>query len=294
MNNAGHARSSGSQIDKAAAFRELHDRSGMFVLPNAWDAVSARIFEEAGFAAIGTTSAGLAASLGYPDGERVGIDEVVGATRRIVRSVALPVSVDIEAGYGEDADEVASTVAAVISAGAVGVNLEDAASEGDEPLREVSEQLERIQAAREAASSAGVEIVINARTDVYWLRVGREQELLSRAVERSNAYRDAGVDCLFVPGARESATIAELARSIDGPLNVLAGPGVPPVPELKRLGVARLSVGSGPMRATLALFKRISEELIGSGTYEAFTQDAVAYSEVNELFSRRGNRRPHV
>lgn len=289
-----HARRASAQNDKAAAFRELHDRSGAFVLPNAWDAASARVFEEAGFAAIGTTSAGLAASLGYPDGERLGRDEMAEATHRIARSVALPVSADVEAGYGQDADGVARTVSAVISAGAVGVNLEDATGKDGRPLRDISEQVERIQAAREAASSAGVEIVINARTDVYWLGVGHERERLDPALERANAYGEAGADCLFVPGVGERTIIAELVRGIAGPLNVLAGPGVPPVPELARLGVARLSVGSGPMRATLALLGRISGELLGSGTYESFTRDAISYAEVNGLFSGGGDRRRHA
>lgn len=283
-----------TQGEKAAAFRRLHDGSRTFVLPNAWDAASARVFEEAGFAAVGTTSAGLAASLGYPDGEVASREEVVEATCRIANNVALPVSADIEGGYGRDAEGVGATVGAVVAAGTVGVNLEDAAGDGDvKPLRDISEQVERIRAAREVASSMGVEIVINARTDVYWLEVGREEERLDRAARRANAYREAGADCFFVPGVGDEGAIAALVREINGPLNVLAGPGVPPVPVLRELGVARLSVGSAPVRATLALLGRIARELLGPGTYEALTRDTISYAAVNELMSERG-RRPHA
>ena len=276
------------QNEKAMAFRRLHGGSRVLILPNAWDAASARIFEEAGFGAVGTTSAGIAWSLGYPDGEEIGRDEMVEATRRIVRAVAVPVTADIEAGFGATSDEVAETVEAVVSAGAVGVNLEDVTGDPAEPLREVSGQIERIRAAREAASSAGVEVVLNARTDVYWLGVGEKRERFGHAVSRANAYREAGADCLFVPGVDDPEVISSLAKEIEGPLNVLAGPGTPPVDELARLGVARLSVGSGPARAALALVRRISTELLGPGTYTAFTEDAIPYAEANAMLSGRG------
>jgi 2-methylisocitrate lyase-like PEP mutase family enzyme len=276
-----------TQNEKADGFRSLHDGSRVLVLPNAWDAASARIFEEAGFEAIGTTSAGIAWSLGRPDGEEIGREEMVEATRRIAHAVSVPVTADIEGGYGRTAEEVAQTVEAIILAGSVGVNLEDGTGDPKEPLRSVLEQVERVLAAREAASSAGVGIVLNARTDVYWLAVGEEDERFSLAVERANAYREAGADCLFVPGVGNPETVGALAREVGGPLNVLAGPGVPPVPELELLGVARLSVGSGPARATLALTRRIAEELLELGTYEALAQDTIPYAEVDGLMSAR-------
>jgi 2-methylisocitrate lyase-like PEP mutase family enzyme len=273
--------------EKAAAFQRLQDGSRVLVLPNAWDAASARIFKEAGFAAVGTTSAGIAWSLGYPDGEKVTRGEMVEATRRIARSVDVPVTADIEGGYGRTADEVFLTVEAVISAGAIGVNLEDGTGDPDEPLRNLPEQVERVRAAREAASSAGVEIVLNARTDVYWLAVGEEHGRLAHAVERANTYREAGADCLFVPGVGNPETVGVLSREITGPLNVLAGPSTPPVAELEALGVARLSVGSGPARAALGLMRRIAEELRGAGTYTTLTDNAIPYAEIDELVSIR-------
>jgi 2-methylisocitrate lyase-like PEP mutase family enzyme len=277
-----------TQNEKAAAFRRLHDEPGVLVLPNAWDAASARVFEEAGFAAVGTTSAGIAWSLGYPDGEEIDRNEMVAAIHRIVRAVAVPVTADIEAGFGATPDEVARTVEAVISAGAVGMNLEDGTSDPHEPLRDRSEQVERIRAAMEAASSTGVEILLNARTDVFWLGVGEEDERLGQAVSRANAYREAGADCLFVPGVSDPEILGVLTEEIDGPLNVLAGPGIPSVPKLGSLGVARLSVGSGPARAALGLMQRIAEELLGPGTYTTLINSAIPYAEANEMLSGRG------
>ena len=274
-----------TQRGKAADFRALHHASRVLVLPNAWDAASARVFEEAGFPAIGTTSAGIAWSLGRPDGERVGRDEMVEAVGRIAGAVAVPVTADLEGGYGRTAEEVAETVRRAILAGAVGVNLEDGTGDPNMPLKEVGRQAERLLAAREATSSSGVEVVLNARTDVYWLGVGEEDGRLEHAAKRANAYREASADCVFVPGARDAGIIAALAGEIDGPLNVLAGPGVPPVAELGRLGVARLSVGSGPARAALATLRRIAEELLGPGTYAGLLEDAIPYAEADGLFS---------
>jgi 2-methylisocitrate lyase-like PEP mutase family enzyme len=272
------------QQHRAAAFRALHDRSGILVLPNAWDAASARIFEEAGFAAIGTTSAGIAYSLGYADEERVSREEMLQAVRRIAHAVKLPVSADVEAGYGRAPEEVARTVRGAVAAGAVGINLEDDTDSADGLLLDVGLQVERIQAAREAAEVAGVAaLVVNARTDVYLAAIGEPADRFEHAVRRANAYRQAGADCLFVPGVSDGETIGRLARAIEGPLNVLAGPGVPPVPELSRLGVARVSVGSGAMRATLALVRRIAGELRGPGTYASLTADTIPYGEVQAL-----------
>jgi 2-methylisocitrate lyase-like PEP mutase family enzyme len=274
------------QPEKAAAFRALHDRSRILVLPNAWDAASARVFEAAGFPAVATTSAGLAWSLGYPDGEQVGRDEMVAALGRIAGRVAVPVTADVEAGFGSTPEEVGDTVRLVLAAGAVGVNLEDGTRSPARPLVDPALHVDRIQAARAVAEAVGVPLVINARTDVYLAGVGEVGERFDHAVRRANAYRAAGADCLFVPGVRDTATIGRLVRALDGPLNVLAGPGCPAVPELRELGVARVSVGSGPMVATLTLLRRLAEELAGPGTYTAFTGPAIVpYPEWNRLLA---------
>ena len=272
-----------TQAEKAARFRRLHE-GPILILPNAWDVASARIFETAGFQAIGTTSAGIAAAHGYPDGERISREEMLDAVRRIASGVDLPVSADIEAGYGATPEEVAETVRGVIAAGAVGINLEDATYQPASPLREIPRQVERIRAAREAAERSDFPLFINARTDVYWLGVGEPSSRLDHALRRLQAYRAAGADCLFVPGVRNPEEIAALAREIDGPLNVIAGAGVPAIPELARLGVARLSVGSGPIRATLTYLQQIADELLGPGTYSALTEGRITYDELNKLF----------
>ena len=272
-----------TQQEKAAAFRGLHDGSRILILPNAWDVASARIFEAAGFRAIGTTSCGVAWALGYPDGERMSREEMLGVVRRIASRVTLPVTADMEAGFARTPEGVAETARGVIAAGAVGINLEDGTHDPERPLTDVSLQVEMIRAARQAASSAGVPLVINARTDAVWSGSGEADARLDVAVRRANAYRAAGADCLFVFGVRDPQAIARLVREIDGPLNVIAGPGVPAIPALAQLGVARVSVGGGPMRATLTLLRRIADELRGPGAYTTFLQDTISYSELNAL-----------
>ena len=265
-----------SQREKALRFHELHRGGRILVLPNAWDAASARVIELAGARAIATTSAGVAASLGYPDGEQVRPELMIGVVERIVATVDLPVSVDAEAGYGDSVDAVRETVRAVLSAGAVGVNLEDAM--GDPAVL-----VERIGAVREVAARAGVPLFVNARTDVY-LRRGDPTAQFDEALKRLRAYEAAGADGLFAPGLADAATIGRLVASLGRPLNILAFEGVPPVPELERLGVARVSAGSGPMRATLGLTRRITEELLGAGTYASFVEGAPSHGEVNAMF----------
>lgn len=270
--------------EKALLFASLHRGSRILILANAWDAASARIFEAAGCLAIATTSAGVAFSLGRRDGEQLSRDEMLGVVRRITGSVSIPVSADMEAGYGEAPEAVAGTVRAVLAAGAVGMNLEDRSPGESNGLFDVSLQLEKIKAVREAAATAGVAFVLNARTDVFLHGVGEPASRLDHAIRRANAYREAGADCLFVPGVVDRETIATLAREIQGPLNILGMAGAPPAAELEKLGVARISVGSGPMRATMALTRRIARELLDSGTYTAITKNTIPGMEMNQLF----------
>ena len=268
-----------AQREKAARFGALH-RGDILVLPNAWDAASARVFELAGARAIATTSAGVAAALGRPDGERVRRDDMLDALRRIVAAVDVPVSADVESGYGTTVAEVCATVAGVIDAGAVGVNLEDA-------MRDTGVLVERVAAVRELAREKGVPLFVNARTDVWLRRGGDPRTHLDEGIARLRAYAAAGADGVFAPGLADPDTIARVAAAVDRPLNVLAGPGVPPAPELARLGVARVTVGSGAMRATLGLVRRIADELLGDGTYR-FLADAPSHAEVNAMFTSGG------
>ena len=271
------------QIAKAEAFRKLHDGSRILILPNAWDVASARLLDAAGFSAIATTSAGVNWSLGYPDGEAIGLQTMLEAVRRITERIAVPVTADMVSGFGPTPDDVAETVRGVIAAGAVGLNLEDGTGDPHNPLVDVSLHVEKLRAAREAARTAGVPVVINARTDVFLAAVGAADTRLDHALRRANAYREAGADCLFVPGVQDSATISRLTRSIAGPLNILARPGIPSIPELAALGVARVSVGSGPVLAALGRLRRIAQELLGPGTFTAMTEDTIPYAELNAL-----------
>lgn len=279
------------QRERAEAFRDRHtdQTQGPLVLPNSWDVASSLVYESTGFAAIGTTSAGIAAALGAPDGERVSRSEMLTVVERIAHGVDVPVSADIEAGYGATPDAVGETVRRTIEAGAVGVNLEDGRDDADAPLVEQEHHEARIRAAREAAEAAAVPLVINGRTDVFWREVGDAADRAERAIERANAYLDAGSDCAFVPGVTDRAAIETLADGIDGPLNVLGGPEAPPIPELESLGVGRVSVGSGPMRATLGLLQEIGSELRTEGTYDRMT-NAVPYGDLRELLSAAESR----
>lgn len=269
---------------KTEHLRRLHFGPRLLVLPNAWDVASARIFEDAGFPAIGTTSAGIAASLGYPDGQRIPRGEMLSVVARIARAVSVPVTADVEAAYGLTVQDVVATARAVVESGAVGLNLEDVTGDDENGLVDIALQMEKIQAIHDASAEMGVPLVINARTDIYLLGIGDPATRLARTVQRLNGYRQAGADCLFAPAVRDAETIDQLVRKLDGPLNVLAGPGMPAVAELERLGVARMSVGSGPMRATLGLTQRIAKELREEGACRLMLEGAMPYAEMNALF----------
>jgi 2-methylisocitrate lyase-like PEP mutase family enzyme len=268
--------------NQAIQFRQLHRGPGVLILPNAWDVASARIFEEAGFPAIATTSAGIAFSLGYPDGQRIPREEMVARIGRITRAVHVPVTADVESGYGSTAEDAARTTRELIQAGVAGMNLEDASDRRDQPLIDLQLAVEKIRAAREAAMQLRAQIVVNARTDVFLLPGGNPDADYSEALRRLVAFREAGADCVFAPGLKDAETIGRLVKAVACPLNILAGPGTPSIPELEKLGVARVSVGSGPMCATLGLLRRVAEELKTSGTYSAM-EGAVPYAEVNKL-----------
>jgi 2-methylisocitrate lyase-like PEP mutase family enzyme len=274
-----------TQQERAETFRRMH-HGKILVLPNAWDAASAAVVEAAGFPAIATTSAGVANSLGYPDGQQISRHEMAEAVRRIVESVSVPVSADMEAGYGETEESAIETVHAAISVGAIGINLEDGIREPARRLMDLDLQVLRIRAARDAAVSLGVPIVINARTDVYLAADGEPGERLKHAVARGNAYLEAGADCVFVPAAMDATTIEALAREISGPINILALKGVPSVHELEELGVARVTVGSGFHRATMGFLRHAAAELQAEGTFTSFTDQAISYADLNKLLAR--------
>jgi 2-methylisocitrate lyase-like PEP mutase family enzyme len=268
--------------DKAEQLRALHQGPPILVLPNAWDAATGRIFEAEGFPAIATTSAGVAAALGYPDGGVVPAREMIEAVGRIARAVSVPVTADIEHAYAATPDAVADVVLRVIAAGAVGINVEDLVP-GTTDLEPIPLQCEKITAIARSAAKAGVRVVINARTDVFLGAIGPAESRLAVAIDRGKAFLAAGADCIFIPGLLDRETIGALVRGIGGPINILAVKGTPSIPELQALGVARVSVGSGPMRAALALVRDIARELKTAGTFNSFTEHTLPYAEVNEL-----------
>jgi 2-methylisocitrate lyase-like PEP mutase family enzyme len=279
-----------TQAELARQFLELHQGPKILTLPNAWDVASARIFENAGFPAIGTTSAGVAFSFGYPDGQKISREEVLGVVRRIAEAVEVPVTADVEAGFGTTPEQVADTARAVIAAGAVGMNLEDGAEAKPDFLEDLSRQKEIIQAVLEAAARANVPFVLNARTDIFLYGMGPAETRLARTIERLNAYHAAGAQSLFAPGVKDKETISQLARGLAGPLNILATVGTPSVAELQQLGVARVSVGSGPMRATLGFLDRMARQLHVEGDFRVMTEGAFPYAEANRLFEPKRNR----
>jgi len=279
-----------NQAELARRFLELHHGPKILVLPNAWDVASARIFEDAEFPAIATSSAGVAFSLGYPDGEKIPRDEMLAVVRRIAEAVDVPVTADVEAGFGSTTEEVADTARAVIEAGSVGMNLEDGAEDRTDFLADADHQTEIIRAILQVADGAGVPFTLNARTDIFLYNIGPAETRLSRAIERLNSYRAAGAQSLFAPGVKDRETIARLVRGVRGPLNILATVGTPPVGELQQLGVARVSVGSGPMRATLGFLGRMAHQLRADGVFTMMTDGALPYADTNELFKNRRAR----
>jgi 2-methylisocitrate lyase-like PEP mutase family enzyme len=280
-----HTTTSGFRTQRAARdaalLRAMHQRDEILVLPNAWDAMSAAIVAAAGARAVATTSGGVSWTLGRRDGEGLTGGEAIGAIERIVAAVDLPVTADIEGGYGLHADAVGATVAAVIAAGAAGINLEDSPGTGT-PLIDPELQARRIRAARKAGRDAGVEVVINARTDVYLRARAAFDDPLAEVIARGQRYGEAGADCLFVPGLLDLPTIAALVERSPLPINIMAGPGAPTVAELARVGVKRVSVGTAIAQAAYRLVQRGAVELLQHGTYEALV-DQFAYGELNAL-----------
>ncbi|MGW0390361.1 isocitrate lyase/PEP mutase family protein [Streptomyces sp. NPDC003042] len=260
---------------KATAFADLHTPSAPLALANAWDVASARIVEAAGSAAVATTSAGVAWSLGSPDGDALARDRALDLVARVAGAVSVPVTADIEGGFGADAAGVAETVTGVLAAGAVGVNIEDG-------TRAPAEHAERLAAARAAAEAVGVPLFINARIDTYLFGLGEQETRLDETLARAAAYLEAGATGIFVPGVLDPATVAELAKGIDAPLNVLVGPGAPTVAALGTLGVCRVSLGSWVAEAAYAVARRATEELLSGGTYGSLAR-SLPYGELNGL-----------
>lgn len=258
-----------AQTLKAQAFGKMHDRARILLLPNAWDAATARLLARLDFPAIATTSGGIAWTLGYPDGEHAPFADMLAVIARIARAVTVPVTADIESGYGRTPKDVAHTVRAVIDAGAVGINLEDSLHTPHQ-LRDVDEAVDRIRAARAAANEAGVPIVINARVDTYLAKHGKnDDERFTETVRRAKAYLVAGADCIFPITLGEGSTLKSLVDAIDAPINVAAQPGLPSISELQQLGIARISTASRLPAVALGAVERAITGFRDTGRFDA-------------------------
>jgi 2-methylisocitrate lyase-like PEP mutase family enzyme len=268
-------------VKRSEIFRRLHHAPPVLCLANCWDPASARIFEVAGFAAIGTSSAAVANALGVQDGDCLDVSAHLAAVARITAVVSVPVSVDFESGYAADSAKLGRNIARLATTGAAGYNLEDTRIKGE--LYSIAEQCERIAAAKAAAPA----LFLNARTDVFLADIGSAESRLERTKERLAAYLAAGADGIFVPGISDEETIGDIARAFrKKPLNVLAGPTTPHVAELERLGVSRVSVGSWPMRRTMAVLRDIARELHHEGSFDFMREPMIPYDEMNALFTR--------
>ncbi len=273
------------QRERAELFRRLHHGSEILILPNIWDAASARVYERAGFAALATSSSALAASLGYPDGEAIARDHLIEAVARIIRVIKVPLSVDVESGFGANIADVLETIQGLIEVGVIGINVEDSTKEAQPVLTDSGYQTELLRAIHALGVQQKVPLVINARTDGFILGEEETPAIIEEAVRRGNAYLAAGADSVYPIVASGRATIETLVKGIEGPVNVLANARTPTIPDLAQIGVARVSFGGGLMRAALGQLLVIGEELRASGTYSTLSEHALASEEFEKLFN---------
>lgn len=268
------------KAETAAIFHRLHEEPDPLLLPNAWDAGSARLMESLGAKAVATTSAGVAWTHGYADGNALPVRLLIATVSTISRAVRVPVTVDIEGGYSDDPSAVEETVAKVVEVGGVGINIEDGAAPPDLLCL-------KIERAQRAGEHFGVELFVNARTDVYLRGLAPEGARVKETLRRAKLYRDAGASGLFVPGVHRPDEIRAIAAGTDLPLNVMAWPGLPPAAELGRLGVRRLSAGSGISQALWGKAASLATEFLKSGKSEPLGEGAMAYPAINALFGNR-------
>ncbi len=269
------------QVKKAEAFRALHHSGKLLVLPNIWDVVGARLLEKEGFPVVATASASIAYSNGYNDGEIISFEKVLYILKEICQSTILPVSADIEKGYASDNHALRSNIKALLDCGIVGINFEDSAVKG-EKLFSLEEQCVKIGLIRETAECSGIPLVINARTDIFLMKCF-EGDRIEEAVKRCNSYRDAGADC-FYPILCSMDELKSIKKQTDFPLNVIATKDTLPMHELETMGIARLSVGPGLLKAALTKMREVIRALKNYGGYELFTQAEIMTSpEILEI-----------
>jgi len=264
-------------MTSANTFRALHNGNELLLLPNAWDPGSASLIESLGAKAIATTSAGLAWSRGYPDGDALPIEQLITTARDISRVIRVPLSIDVEGGYSDDPAVVARVIGGIVDAGAVGINIEDGAGSPDVLCA-------KIEAARRSATRAGVDLFINVRTDVYLRAMASGDEAVREVIRRAGRYRSAGCDGIFVPGLIEGRAIEAIAAAIDPlPLNIMLMPGLPSPTVLREQGVRRLSAGSAIAQAAMGFTSRLASDFL-AGSSDDMSAITVDYSSMNQLF----------
>jgi 2-methylisocitrate lyase-like PEP mutase family enzyme len=266
--------------DTAGSFRQLHRGPKLLLLANCWDAGSARLLESLGAPAVATTSAGVAWAHGYPDGDALPVDRLIATVGAIARVIRVPLTVDMESGYSDDPVAVGDGVAALVDAGAVGINIEDGAGSPDLLAAKIAH-------AKQAAARRGVDLFVNARTDVFLRELVPGPARVAETLARASRYRDSGADGLFVPKAVAGEEIRQIAAAAGLPLNVLAWPGLPSVAELQALGVRRLSAGSAIAQGAWGHAATLASAFLGEGRFDAPTAHAMPYPEINALFASR-------
>lgn len=271
--------------DKAHKFHRLHLAGETFIMANAWNAGSAVLLEDAGFSALGTTSAGIAFSHALPDYEgALSFDSALADTRAIAAAVNIPVSMDAENGYGDSPQSVFDNMKRIAATGVVGAGIEDYSGNKGKPLYDIELATDRIRCAKQAVADLPYPFTLTARAECY---LTGHPEPFEESVKRVNRYREAGADCLFVPGIRDIDTIANLVREVDGPVNVVMGLSGTPIslPELRDVGVTRISIGGSLARATFGLVRRAAREMLDSGTFD-YSSQQIADDELCRLFSK--------
>lgn len=274
----------GKQIKLAKQFKDMH-RGKLFSLPNAWNGGSAKVFEKQGFKAIGTTSAGIAYSMGYADGERIEFDDLIRVTKEIIRSVNIPLTVDLERGYGETFEDIKENVKKIILLGAVGINIEDGFP-SENSVDEMECFIEKIRTIASLKKELGIDFVINARTDIYLLNVGDKDTKLENTIKRAKSLKEAGADCIFIPGALDEPMITELKNNIELPINLFVHTEFNDVERLNEIGIIRLSSGSAPVRTVFEKLIYVSDDF-KNNKCESMLNHGFTYGVANTYFEEK-------
>ena len=265
--------------DATTVFRKLHeDPSGPLRLANVWDVGSARLVESLGAKAIATTSAGVGWALGYPDGNRLPVKQLENLVYNIMRVVRIPVSVDVEAGYTHDPKATGENLKGILGSGIAGINIED----GTDPADLLAAKIENI---KKVVASLGVDVFVNARTDVYLQQLFPEGQRVKETIARAGIYRSAGADGIFVPALADRKQIVEIVPAVNRPLNLMAWPGLPNAAELAKLGVRRLSAGSGISQIVWSRISQLAKSFLETGASEPMSQDYLAHADLQRLFA---------